>query len=177
MKRRTLILGLGLSGSLAWSAWVLIAPQDEVVEATSRPAFARTGPARPAAQAELRSGPRALLDGSPVDRFELVQRPLGPSKPHNLFAAYSYEPPHRPAPPSAPEPPRAPPLPFAYAGRLVVEGRPTYLLLQAGAPISVTVGANVGEFKLLEAASDKLVFLHGPTGQQVAMSLGSHPVN
>lgn len=104
-------------------------------------------------------------------------RPQAPTKPHNAFGAYTYAPP-RPAPVAvAPEPPHAPPLPFAYTGRLVVDGRATYLLLQSGTPISVTVGADVGEFKLVEAGPDRLVFLHGPTGQQVAMSLASKPLN
>ncbi|HYA58886.1 MAG TPA: hypothetical protein VED85_00875 [Burkholderiaceae bacterium] len=177
MKRRAFVLGLGLLGSLVWSAWVLITPKEEVVEATARSATARVAPSRPAAQDESHDARSAAPNSSPATRFELTQRPLAPPKPHNLFAAYTYEAPHRSPPPPPPEPPHAPPLPFGYAGRLVVDGRPIYLLLQAGAPISVTVGASVGEFKLIQAAPDQLVFLHGPTGQQVAMSLGSHPAN
>jgi len=176
VKSRTVILALGLSASVGWSAWILITPQDDVVLATKPRMKSQAGADR-SERTQTFPGPLSSHDATSAQVLGVVARPPAPSRIHNLFGAYTYEAP-RPAPVAmAPEPPHAPPLPFAYTGRLVVDGRATYLLLQSGVPISVTVGGDVGEFKLVEAAADRLVFLHGPTGQQVAMSLASKPLN
>lgn len=176
MKPRTLILALALLGSIGWSAWILITPQDEVVLATNPAARSQIG-VRRSAQLQTRLSAPTAHDVMSAPSLSWSVRPQAPAKPHNVFSAYTYEAP-RPAPvAAAPVPPRAPSLPFAYSGRLVIDGRATYLLLQSGTPISVTVGADIGDFKLVEAEADRLVFLHGPTGQQVAMSLASKPVN
>ncbi|HYA66632.1 MAG TPA: hypothetical protein VEE84_08080, partial [Burkholderiaceae bacterium] len=151
MKRRALLLGAALAGSVAWSGWVLLAPQDEVVQATIRSTNAKPQ-AAPTARTRAGDNPRTGPAGATPGRFELTQRPQAPFHSRNLFAAYTYEPARQPQRAEAPEPPRAPPLPFTYAGRLIVDGRPTYLLLQAGAPIGVTVGADVGDFKLVDVA-------------------------
>jgi len=175
MKSRTVILALCLASSVGWSAWILITPQDDVVLATKPRVKSQAGVDR-GERTQILPGALSSHDSTSAQGLGVMERPSAPARFHNLFGAYTYEAP-RPAPvAAAPEPPRAPPLPFAYTGRLVVDGRSTYLLLQSGIPISVTVGADVGEFKLVEAAADRLVFLHGPTGQQVAMSLTSKPV-
>ena len=174
MKQRWLILGTALILSIAWSVWSLLAdPREEIVQASIRPRAAAPGTAPRQATAQAPASATAPLQRSLASSLEPVSRPLAPAKPRNLFGAYSYEAPRPPPVAAAPEAPHAPPLPFSYTGRLLVDGRPTYLLLQAGAPISVTVGSDVGEFKLVEAAADRLVFLHSPTGQHVAMPLTS----
>ena len=176
MKPRQLILALGLLGSLGWSAWLLITPPDGIVLATSPGARSQKSTHRDE-PTQIRARAPALRGAMPVPGFDWASRPQVLTTPHNVFGAYSYQAP-RPAPVAvAPEPPHAPPLPFSYSGRLVIDGRATYLLLQSGTPISVTVGADVGDFKLVEAEADRLVFLHGPTGQQVAMSLAGKPLN
>lgn len=176
MKPRALILALGLVGSVGWSAWILTTPRDEVVlakgTAPRSPTDSYRGERTPPPLRPLPS--HDLLSARGLD---LEARPPAPVRPHNLFGTYTYEAP-RPAPVAiAPQPPHAPPLPFVYTGQLVVDGRATYLLLQSGVPISVTVGNDVGEYKLVEASADRLIFLHGPTGQQLAMSLAGKPLN
>jgi len=176
VKSRQLILALGLLASVGWSAWLLITPQDEVVLATSPGARSQKSTHRDE-RTEKRPGAPALRDAMSVPGFDWANRPQVLTSPHNVFGAYSYQAP-RPVPVAvAPEAPHAPPLPFAYSGQLVIDGHATYLLLQSGTPISVTVGGDVGDFKLVEAQADRLVFLHGPTGQQVAMSLAGKPLN
>jgi len=176
VKPRQLILALALLGSVGWSAWILITPQDEVVLAMSPSARLQKSIHRDE-QTPIRPPATAVRDAMSVPRFDWAIRPQVLTRPHNVFGAYSYQAP-RPAPVAvAPEPPHVPPLPFAYTGQLVVDGRATYLLLQAGTPISVTVGSDVGDFKLVEAEADRLVFLHGPTGQEVAMSVAGKPLN
>jgi len=176
VKSRMLVLLLGLLGSVGWSVWVLLTPQEEVVLASdpkTRSQIVSHAPDR----AQKSVDARTTRDRGSIESLELSDRPQPPALSHNLFASYTYEAP-RPAPVAvAPEPPHAPPLPFAYTGQLVIEGRPTYLLLQSGAPISVTIGGNIGDFKLVQAAIDQLIFLHGPTGEQVAMSISNKPLN
>lgn len=170
------MLGLGLLGSLGWSAWILITPGDEVVLATNHGTRPQVGVPQ-GGPTPTRPDESAAHDVVSLQGLGLAGRPRAPVKTRNLFGAYSYEAPRRAQVAVAPEPPHAPPLPFAYTGQLVIDGRATYLLLQSGTPISVTVGADVGDFKLVQADADRLVFLHGPTGQQVAMSLASKPLN
>jgi len=174
VNRRGLILGLALLASVAWSAWTLTAKQDDVVLATVRP-----GPAAGRASSHVGASTNALASASEerAITLNLPRRLIAPKQPRNLFGAYSYEAPRPPPLAVAPEPPRAPPLPFVYTGRLIVDGRATYLLLQGSAPISAMLGSDIGEFKLIEAAPEQLVFLHGPTGQRVAMSIGSAAMN
>ncbi|HYB50188.1 MAG TPA: hypothetical protein VED47_03660 [Burkholderiaceae bacterium] len=182
MRPRPLLLGGALVVSFAWSAWALFSPQEEVVQPAARNVPAPSGSARVGSGAVEHDASRAVSastgpDDTMAQRFELPPRPQAPSQLHNLFAAYSYEAPRPIARLAAPEPPHAPPLPFVYAGRLIVGGQSIYLLSQAGAPITATLGTEIGEFKLVQTASDRLVFLHGPTGQEVPMTLGPSAVN
>ena len=85
-----------------------------------------------------------------------------------------------PAPPpvAAPAPvPHAPGLPFAFAGRLIIGDQTTFLFLQSGASLEARVGSSVGDFQLVEASQDQLVFLHGPTGDRVPLSIASPAIN
>ena len=182
MRSRPLLLGGALVASFVWSAWALFSPQEEVVQPTARNVPAASGSAGGGSRVVEHDASRAVSasarrDDTMPQRFELPPRPQAPSQLHNLFAAYTYEAPRPVARLAAPEPPHAPPLPFAYAGRLIVNGQSIYLLSQAGAPITATLGTQIGEFKLVQAASDRLVFLHGPTGQEVAMTFGPAAVN
>jgi len=174
VNRRGLLLGLALLVSVAWSAWTLTTSQDDTVQAIVRPG---SEAGRAAARVDSRKIAPAGAPEELTTALELPQRPIAPKQQRNLFGAYSYEVPHSRPLAVAPEPPHAPPLPFVFTGRLLVDGRATYFLLQGNAPISATLGSDVGEFKLVEAAPERLVFLHGPTGQRVAMSIGAAPVN
>jgi hypothetical protein len=174
VNRRGVVLGLALLASVAWSAWTLTAGPDDVVQATVRP---RATAVRVAGHTDPRSKASANAPAEPAFALPLAQRPTAPKAPRNLFGAYSYEAPRPPPVALVPEPPRPPPLPFVFSGRLIVDGRATYLLLQGNKPISAMLGEDIGEFRLVEAAPERLVFLHGPTGQRVALSTGSAPVN
>lgn len=166
MNRRKLILGVGLLGSLAWSAWLFTGVGNdenaEIVQAAVRPPGA---PGRPTAGAPV------VALGSPASALtsdEPVRRPGPPARPRNLFGEYSFEPPKPKAPP--PERPHAPALPFSYSGRLVIDGQTTYLLARGDAPLmNLVVGASAGDFQLVGADAQQLVFLHGPTGDRVPL--------
>ncbi len=176
MNRRKLLLGLALLVSVAWSAWILTANQDDVVQATVRPGAAVRAVAHAATHAVSGKSANASAPAEFALAFELPQRPIAPKQPGNLFGAYTYEAPrHQVA--VAPEAPHAPPLPFVFTGRLIVDGHATYLLLLGNVPISATLGSDIGEFKLVEADPAQLVFLHGPTGERVAMSIASASAN
>jgi hypothetical protein len=97
------------------------------------------------------------------DSLQLQARPASNRAPRDLFATYSWQPP--PPPPPAPPPPQAPPLPFAYGGRIEIDGKQVYLLLQGVRTYRVVIGDAVGEFVLKSSGPDELVFLHQPTGQ------------
>ena len=173
MSKRNFVLGFALLASIAWSAWALTNGNGvDVVQANVRFRQVRSNDARSSdlTPAQLRKG------STGQDGASLALRPLAPLQPRNLFAAYSYE-----APPPAggavhAEPPRAPPLPFAFTGRIIVRDQATYLLLQGDVPVAVTVGSDVGDFKLVEADSQHLVFLHAPTGQRVPLSIASEAI-
>jgi hypothetical protein len=97
------------------------------------------------------------------DSLQLHARAASSRPPRDLFAAYSWQPPA--PPPPAPPPPQAPPLPFAYGGRIEVDGKQVYLLLQGVRTYRVMIGDSVGEFVLKSSGPEELVFLHQPTGQ------------
>lgn len=182
MNRRMLVLGVALLISVAWSAWTLTegdgadgSADAGIVQARVRPG---AGAANKAANAAI--GATARLNGSagsaaPAARMtlELAQRPAPRDKPDNLFAAYSYSAPQAPvaAVQIVTPPPSAPPLPFRFGGRVVIDGKTTYLLTMGEEDIGATIGTDIGEFKLVEADPMQLVFLHGPSGQKVPMSI------
>ena len=56
------------------------------------------------------------------------------------------------------------PLPFTYAGRLEIDGKSTYLLLQGERTLWVAVGGSAGDFMLTSVGPDGLLFTHQPTG-------------
>jgi hypothetical protein len=96
-----------------------------------------------------------------------------PPRPRELFAAYSWQAPAAPrtvtvAPPARPT---APPLPFVYAGRLVVAGKTTYLLVEGVRLHMAETGTPVGEFTLTAANPGALVFTHRPTGAATSLPL------
>jgi hypothetical protein len=105
--------------------------------------------------------------------WSLAPRPGPPAAITNLFGAYSYQAPSPVAATAAAPRPHAPPLPFTYTGRLEIDGQDTYLFMQGDAPITATVGTVIGEFTLVEARGQNLVFLHGPSGERVPLSIGA----
>jgi hypothetical protein len=179
MNRRNLILGSALLVTVGWSAWTLVAPpQEDVVQARVRTAPAGTPAALASAATATRAARSAAGEaaGTAV-ALELPQRPAAPAKEHNLFGAYSYQAPAPKLASVAPPPASAPALPFRFTGQLIVDGKATYLLLQGDEPVGVTVGANIGEFQLVQADSRQLVFQYGPTGQRVPMSIAPTAIN
>jgi hypothetical protein len=167
---RSWVLGAALLGSLAWSFW--LPGQDDatgadVVQAVPhRENVGRTALA-PAPEAPPGGGATpAALDAAPEG---LDARPAAPARARNLFAEYSFEPPRPKALPTAPEAPQAPQLPFRYAGRLVIGGVATYLLIRGEDTVSLALGEQANEFQLVAATPQLLTFLHGPTGQRVSL--------
>jgi hypothetical protein len=172
MSRRNFVLGIALLASVALSAWSLVKTDsdDLVVQA-------KVHPHAVTAVSASSAGTRTTGPDKTASPGDLSGRPAAPTQVTNLFATYSYEAP-RAAPMPAPiEPPHAPPLPFVFTGRLIDQGRSTFLLLQGDATVAVTVGSDVGDFKLVEADPQHLVFLHGPTGQRVPLSIASESIH
>ncbi len=194
MTTRRAILGALLLATLGWSAWLVFgadgADDSGVVQAvahreasvTSAPG-PDTGPATEHSRATAAERRQAIAVASLAPReagaaghasAALETRPAPPAHPRNLFAEYNYE---APKPKVVPviEKPHAPPLPFAYSGRLIIDGSTTYLLLRGETPVNLIVGAEAGEFKLVDADTQRLIFLHGPTGERVALSIAKAP--
>jgi len=168
MNRRHLLLGAALLVCVAWTAWSLLADGDTGV------VLARAPSPRPAPSSGTPHAAAAAPRETPaVAVLELPQRPAARGSARNAFGAYSYLPPPPRAAITAAPAPRAPPLPFIFTGSLVIEGQPSYLLLQGDAPIRVSPGAQVGDFTLVEAAPERLVFRHGPTGDLVPLTIVS----
>jgi hypothetical protein len=164
LTRRNLVLGVLLLGTLAVSAWTLLdGSNDAVVEPVIRPA--RTAAAG--------SGLHGAHNPAGTTELRLPQRAPAPAAPVNLFGAYTYQAPAAAPAATTAQKPHAPPLPFIYTGHLEIDGQTTYLFLQADAPVSVTVGAAIGDFTLVQALGQTLVFLHGPTGERVSMPTGA----
>jgi len=167
VSRRNAVLGALLVATLAASAWTLLSGSDEpVVQPVKRPDKAAP------AGAGRAGAPRAPAAQSAPGDLALGERPPAPGKIVNLFSAYSYQAPPATAGAAATAKPHAPPLPFTYTGRLEIDGVATYLMMQGDIPLSVILGGSIGEFTLVEAGSDHLVFEHGPTGERVALPTG-----
>jgi hypothetical protein len=126
-----------------------------------------------AAATEPRRASAGALPAPGAGPWSLAPRPGPPAAITNLFGAYSYQAPSAVAAAPAPPRPHAPPLPFIYTGHLEIDGQDTYLFLQGDAPISATVGTVIGEFTLVEARGQTLVFLHGPSGERVPLSIAA----
>jgi len=165
LSRRNLVLGGVLLATLAISAWTLLSGSDEaLVEPVARSVKgAAAGPSI------ARLAQSAAATGAPTGELALGQRPAAPTDASNLFSAYSYQAQAPATVAQAPQKPHAPPLPFTYTGHLEIDGLATYLLMQGDAPLSVVVGAKVGDFTLVEARDGALLFLHEPTGERVLM--------
>lgn len=166
VNQRSLVLGGLLLATLAVSAFTLLSGTDEtVVEPVARPAKVGA-PATGSAGATRRTSGEANTED-----LTLTERPPPPARIPNLFSAYTYK-----APEAAPvaqviAKPHAPPLPFTYTGHLEIDGTSTFLMMQGDAPLSLTLGSVIGNFKLVEAAKDHLVFHHEPTGESVVMTI------
>jgi hypothetical protein len=173
MNRRQLVIGLALLGSAAWSAWVVSRDaSDEVVQATTRASGGAHGTEAPRTAGVA---PSLALSAPPsaagAAALEFAARPVAPEHPRNLFGEYSYEPPKPKVAAPPPEPPQAPPLPMQYMGRLVVDGRTTYLLGDNRTSLRLALGEATGAYRLVDADDQNLWFLHGPTGQRVSVRI------
>ena len=189
MTARRILLALALLGTVGWSVWTLTSDDETEVQlaparsggAASAARVARTGPARPAPvqpqAAALGSGASGTAASAPAPSAASSEASAKDAV--NIFAAYNYKPRVAPAPAAAlvDTTPRAPALPFVYTGRLIINGESTYLLLQGDAPLEARLGSNVGDFKLVEAGLDRLVFLHGPSGDHVSLAIAPSQIN
>jgi hypothetical protein len=63
----------------------------------------------------------------------------------------------------------APAPAFVYIGRIIDGESTVYLLLAGEAPLRLAPGDRSGDYQLVEARAGEIVFLHVPTGQQVAI--------
>jgi hypothetical protein len=169
MPRRRMILVLLLAGSVLLSlqslTWMPDSDRSDAVPALVRSVARASGATIPQARsvpgaAGDASGNAGHSDGS----WQLRGRPESARSPHDLFAAYSWQPPPPPAPAVAAVPPEAPEPPFVYVGRIEVEGRSIFLLVQGERTLRVGMGESVGDFKLMSSGPQGLVFLHQPTG-------------
>jgi len=180
MPRRRMILVLMLAGTVMLSlqslTWMPNSDGSDAVPALVRPVARASGAtipqARPRGTAGDASGGTGKLDVS----WQLHGRPEPARSPHDLFAAYSWQPPPPPAPVVAAPPPEAPEPPFVYIGRIEVEGRSIFLLLQGERTLRVTVGQSVGDFSLTSSGPQGLVFLHQPTGLTRVLAAPGVPV-
>lgn len=165
MNRRSMLLSIALIAAIAASVWSIATPEGDAMDTATphRPppiTLAQDSPREP----QQVSQPASNTAGS-----NLVAEPgangrgrqLNPAR-DDIFAAYSWEPP-KPEVTPIKEPPRAPPVPFVFAGRLQADGPPAYILAEGARMHVVAVGEQVGDFKLQQASSGALEFLHVPS--------------
>ncbi len=188
MPRRRMILVLLLAGTFVLSlqslTWMPESDRSDGVPALVRPVaransatIPRPEPARGSA-ADARGGGAAIRDeAARADpSWQLRGRPEAARSPHDLFAAYSWQPPAPAASAAAPAAPEAPEPPFVYIGRIEVEGRSIFLLLQGERTLRVGIGETVGDFRLTSSGPQGLAFLHQPTGLPRVLAAPGVPV-
>lgn len=179
MKRRTALLGAALIATLALSAWALYAdgPDGLVAPVLRSPPVAQASAAGAGTAVEPGHGGTGIAGVSAATpAATMAPRAAPPEHARNLFGAFTYQPPRR-TESAVVAPPRAPALPFAFAGRLIVDGASTFLLLQGETPVPMTLGAEIGDFKLVAIEPSRLVFLHGPTGERVPLAITATGIN
>lgn len=101
----------------------------------------------------------------PFDNSSFVEAPAPPPKPAPTI--------NKPAPPSpaasaaAPAPPA---LPWTYAGRLIVPGKPDAVLLHDGPrTVPLAVGDTLGDWRLEADRGAQIDFTHLTTGAAVVL--------
>jgi hypothetical protein len=169
MARPRPALLLALVGSAGVSAYALFGDDaSEVVQ----PAARAVAPAHAAVALDTRPA-----GATPAPSFRLGPRPAASQGPRDLFAAYSWVPP--PPPPAAaapPAPPQAPPVPFTYGGSIEIADKPIFLLVEGLRTHQVSLGDQVGDFRLQSVTSRSLVFLHIPTGLEQTLAVSGLPI-
>lgn len=181
MPRRRMILVLLLAGTVVLSlqslTWMPNSDGSDTVPALVRPVARASGATIPQPRPALgNSGDSGGDAARPDPSWQLRVRPEPAGSPHDLFAAYSWQPPPPPAPAVAAPPPEAPEPPFVYIGRIEVEGQSIFLLLQGERTLRVGIGESVGDFKLTSSGPQGLVFLHQPTGLTRVLAAPGVPV-
>jgi len=161
MKRRQVILGLALAGTLTAVWWV--SGMDEDTDAPS-PAHRPRGAMANSTQAGTRRAASRghAPDASAQSRLlaELAQRqrahePL-PELTHNPFAAASFDP---PPPKAEPPKPSAPPLRYKYLGRILEGDKPTVFLEAGGNMLTVHPGDSLDDGYRVRAISEHSIEL------------------
>lgn len=142
-----------------------------------QPAPDRAAPVAPGPAVVAVPSPPPLPAAAPGSPFAIGERTAPARRPRDLFGAYTWDPP-APAtraaaagPPPPPPPPVAPPLPFTYAGRVIVDERTTYVLVEGLRVHLLEPGGRVGDFRLASVTPAALVFDHAPSGTSTQLPL------
>ena len=185
MKRRHLLMGVGLAGA-AWLAFFGDKSADTGMasfvpgQSTLSPAL----PAAPAGQGVIRSS--TLIEAESEVAQREAEIPITALKPRaelmsgasgdgndRLFSSKSWEPPQlaKLAPP--PPPPTAPPLPFSYVGKQTVDGR-VEVFLARGDEIFVVGDQTViqNTYRVVSIKPPMLSLLYLPLSQIQQLAIG-----
>lgn len=175
MTRRSMLLLGSLIAAIAASVWSIATPGSDSIDSEMRHTpspltLAAQGSTREAQQvsqpASQSAGPGSAV---PESETTVGERQLRSAR-DDIFAAYSWEPP-KAVVTAIKEPPRAPPVPFVFAGRLQADGAPLYILAEGARMHVLAVGEQAGDFRLQQASSAALVFLHVPSNLSATLSI------
>lgn len=164
LKRRTIFLGLMLTGSLAAAALVSADDADVVAPVVSNKS--------------VRGEASTSNPGLPVLQLEKLARSDVSEPEQDPFAGKSwYVPPPPPPPPKVQEVPRptAPPLPFRYMGRMQEEGGQAVVYLTQGRrAYSVSMGDTIdGTYRLESISPSQIVLTYLPLDTRQTLNTGS----
>jgi hypothetical protein len=162
--RRTVRLAGAAALVLATAASMVVGREKaapEVVQATTRPAPTRAGPA-----------PSPEIDLAKLERGTLAAPGNDP------FAPKSFAPPPAPAPlahtpAAAPEAPSAPPLPFVYAGKVTQDGKTEVYVTRNDELIVIAPGENIdAQYRVDAISASSIRFTYLPLKTVQSLELG-----
>ena len=156
LARRGLVAGLALTAAIG------------VVAGREKPTLERVEPAPARTHA-------AAVTSPDIDLEKLTRGPSGSSG-KDPFAPRSFAPPapvrRAAAAPVEAEPPSAPTLPFAYAGKLVQDGRTEVFVLRGEELISITPGQKIdAEYRVDAISESQIAFTYLPLKTRQSLEL------
>lgn len=166
MVRRKALLGLALAATVLVSIWAAYVPEVELAP--------QAGPQTPIRVAHREAQPVALgatagpVETAAADRLQMRPRQAPVAGGVDLFDSKDWDPPPTAAAAAAPPPPS---LPFAYSGRLEIDGRQSVLLAEGARMHIVALHDEVSGFTLDGIDEGELVFAHRASGQRVTLPL------
>lgn len=160
MNRRTLMLSLALTATLAAVAWT--AYQEKSASDLVEPVVRNQGLNQQAvAVINPPPGLRTALNEASQDAF--APRDWTPPPP----------PPPKALPPPPPPPPMAPPLPYRYLGKWLEDGRLVVFLRSGNRSVLVKEGEVLdGQWKVDEIAPRMMRFTYLPLAQTTTLNIG-----